>query len=457
MEKIIELKNRIQNNTMYNKVRDSFQKFFSSDLYIIFLFIIGIINWKLRIVWFEFTIVGILLFIIYFFKITKDRIIPIAVSLIISLRLSEESDYLYLIIIASAIILFILIYTGIKKKISINNGIFIGMVLILISQIFSLINTPVLKESLRSIMMWVFYILIFAYMFNIYNADKSKNYGRYYISKIFVYLSIAIFVEIILYYLENGIGQNVISFYSKEDIHFGWAKPSNIAMLYMLILPIILYYYTFDQKKYYLLLVIAIDLAMLHVMISRGAYLAMILLVIPLLLKTLSDVKEKTNFIIAIIYSSIIILLLIILVAIPTGYVKEFFDFLSSKGPNLEERELMSSIGFNVFERYPLFGGGVGSSRYYLSIALDVNYYENFLIHTMAETGTIGILSFGYFLFQIFKITAIKNKFNSYILIIVIAIIIQGLMETTFYNPIVMILFAFIFPLLATGEEKIIN
>lgn len=457
MEKIIGLKKRIQNNTMYNKVSDWFLKFISSDLYIIFLFIIAIINWKFRIVWLEFTVVGIFLFIIYLFKITKNRIIPIAVSLIISLRLNEVSDYLYLIIIGSAIILFILIYNGIKKKVSFNNGILIGMILIFISQIFSLINTPVLKESLRSIMMWIFYILIFAYMFNIEKTNNSKNYGRYYISKVFVYLSIAIFLEIILYYLENGIGQNVIRFYSNDDIHFGWAKPNNIAMLYMLMLPIILYYYTFNQKKYYLLLVIAIDLAMLHVMISRGAYLAMILLVIPLLLKTLSDVKEKTNFIIAIIYSSIIILLLLILVAIPTGYVKEFFDFLSSKGPNIEEKELMSSIGFNVFERYPLFGGGVGSSRYYLSIALDGNYYENFLIQTIAETGIVGMLSFGYFLFQMIKISAIKNKFNSYILIIVIAIIIQGLMETTFYNPIIMILFAFIFPLLATGEEKIIN
>lgn len=455
MERIHNFKNKLFENEKIKSLQDWFIKFFSYDLYIALLFLVAIVNWKFKLVWMIFVVCLLFILIIYFFRISKEKLIPVAISAIISLRL-EKVDYIFPIIVGFIIVLFLLIYDLIRKKPIFNNGILTGFILVFISQVFSLINTPVLKTSLEGVFMWAFYILLFLYILNLDFKDDNKNYGRYFLSKIFVFLSIAIFIEIILYYLEYGIGQNIISFYASDSIDFGWATTNEVAMIYILILPILLYYYTFDQKKYYLLLIVAIDVLMLHLMLSRGAYLAMILLVIPLILKTLHDVKHKTNFVITIIYSSIIILIGLIIVAIPLGYVKEFFDFLSKKGLTIEERQLISRIGFNVFQRNPLFGGGANSSSFYLSIAIDKNYYDNFIIQTLAETGIIGFVSFGYLLIQAFRYALMKNKFNSYILIILIALAIQGLIETTFYNIIVMILLAIILPLLATDEEKII-
>ena len=455
MEKINKMKEKVINSSKFLKIKTIFNKFFSSDLYIIMLFIIAIINWKFKLTWLVFLSSILFNVLIYILKVSKLKIIPIAISIIISLGLEDTTRYIIPLLITGSVLLVFISYDLIKRKIDFNNKIITGMVLIFIASIFSLVNSPVLLTSIQGISMWVFYILLFLYMFNMEDIKKDKDYARYYIAKIFVYFSLAIFIEIILYYIEYGIGQNVIAFYGGNEINFGWAEPQHIANVYLLILPILVYYFTLDQKKYYLLLIIGIDLAMLHLMLSRGAYLAMIILLLPIILKAVNDVKRKTNFIISVIYFTIIILVLMIVVAIPTGYVKDFFAFLSTKGHTLEDMELMSRIGIGVFERYPLFGGGFGSSRYYLSIVMDNRYYENFIVQTLSDIGIVGFIAFGYYLFSIFKYSTIKDKYNSYVLLIVIALTIQGLMETTFYNPLVMILLSFIFPLMTSKEELI--
>lgn len=454
MEKLLGIKDNILNSKKFNILKNYLEKFFSSDFYIIAIFLIAIINWKFQLIWLIFSISVLVLFIIYLLKISKLRLIPLALSIIISLRLDVLTEYFILFIVSGIIIILLFVFNLVRKKIHFNNGIFIGMILVFFSKIFSLINSPVLASSIQGVGMWGFYSILFLYLINENDINKNIKYSRYYFSKTLVYLSLAVFIEIILYYFENGLGHNIIQFYGRDDIHFGWAVPSLVANLYLIILPILLYYYSLNQRKYYLLLIIAIDLLMLHLMLSRGAYLAMIILVLPLVLKVIHDVKHKTDFIKALIYSVIIVLLGMILVAIPTGYVKEFFDFLSSKGPTTQERQLMSNIGLNVFQQYPLFGGGASSSEYYLSIGIDSKYYENVIVQTLANTGVVGFISFVYYIIQVFKYSLIKNRFNSYILIIVIALIIEGLVETTFYTPLIMVMLAFIFPLLATDVEN---
>lgn len=453
MNRIHEIKNKILENKYLDKAKNWFLKFFENDLYIVLLFIVAIINWQFKLVWLIFGFGILCILLIYFFRIPKEKLIPIAVASIISLRLEEDINYLIPVIISSFIIIILLIYDLLRKPAIAKNEILIGFILIFIAQIFSLINTPVLKTSLRAVFMWGFYILLFLYLLNLDFSDN--NLGRYYIARVFAYLSIAIFIEILLNYFENGLNTNIIDFYGSQVINFGWADSSQIAMVYLIILPILLYFYTLNQKKYHTLIVAVLDIFMLHLMLSRGAYLAMVLLLIPLIIKTINDVKHKTKFIITIIYSSIVVLLILILVAIPTGLIKEFFDFLGQKGLSQEERQLIARIGFNVFKRFPLFGGGINSSEYYLSIAITKRYYDNFIIQTLADIGIIGFIAFGYFVFQLFRHAIIRNKYNSYVLLSLIALTIQGLIDTTFYNPIVMILFTIIFPLLATSEDEI--
>lgn len=453
MEKLLEFKERICKSELFKKLANFLNKFYSSDLYIITLFIIAIINWKFKLIWLVVITYSIFIFLIYFFKLTKLKLLPIAISLIIAIRYDLINNYFLPLLIVASILSIVFIINFIRKRPKINNGIFLGMLFILFSMIFSLVNTPVLTDSMKAIGLWSFYTILYLYLLNLDDIIENKKTARFYLAKVFVYLSLAVFIEVVIYYLEYGLGENIIRFYGSNDVHFGWANTTTVATLYLLIMPILLYYYTLDQKKYYLLLIVGLNLAILHLMLSRGAYLAMIILGLPLLLKIVSDVKHKTNFIITLIYLTIIALLIILLVAIPTGYIKEFFDFLSSKGLSIEDIELMSRIGFRVFQRYPLLGAGANSANYYISIAIDNRFYDNFVIETLANMGLVGLISFGYYLYQIVRYCIKKNKYNSYVLIVVIAIIIQGLMETTFYNPLVMIILVFIFPLLETEKD----
>lgn len=453
MERLLGLKRRICNGKFFSNFSNYFHRFIVSDIYIITLFLVAIINWKFKIIWLALIFHSLIIFLIFIFKESKTKFLPIAFSLMIAIRFDLITNYFLPLLITASILTIIFIISFIRKNPKLNNGIFIGMILILFSKIFSLVNTPVLYDSLKEVALWAFYSILLLFLINLEDNKIDIDFQREYLAKVFIYLSLGVFIEIVIYYLEYGLGQNIIRFYGSNDVHFGWANTSTVSMLYLIVIPILLYFYTLDQKRYYILLIIGINTLMLHLMLSRGAYLALIILSLPLILKTLHDVKHKTNFVITLIYITIIVLLGLIIIAIPTGYVKDFFDFISSKGLSIEDKELITRIGFNVFQRYPLFGGGDGSARFYLKIAIDANRYDNFLIETLANIGIIGIVSFGYYLFYIIKYSLYKNKFNSYVLLVVIGVIIQGLMETTFYNPLVMVMLVFIFPLLTTEKQ----
>ena len=453
MEKLIELKNKFFQSNYYQKISFYLNKFFTSDLYIIVLFLIAIINWKLKIFWLVLISFCIFIFLIYLFQIPKVRMLPIAFALMIAIRLDLITNHFWTLMLIALVLSCFFIYNFFKKKPKFNNGIFLSFLFILFSKIFSLVNTPVLIDSLKGISLFSFYTILYLYLFNLFN-EESKEYNRDYLAKTFIYLSIALFLEIIIYYIEYGLGENIIRFFGSNDVHFGWSSTSTFAALYLLIMPILFYYYTLHEKRYHILVIIIINILMLHLLLSQGAYLVTVILSLPLILKVTHDVKEKANFIITVIYFTVIILLFLLIIGIPTGYVKELFTFLNTKGLTTKEKTLISNIGFSVFQRYPLFGGGANSAKYYLEIATNINNYENFIIQTLANTGIIGMIAFLYYLVEVLRYCLIKNRYNSYVLIVVIGVIIQGLMETVFYNPLVMIVLVFLFSLLTFEKEK---
>ncbi|MGD9887379.1 MAG: O-antigen ligase family protein [Bacilli bacterium] len=428
-----------------NAFSQLFHKFVETDLFLLFYFVICLLNWKFHLVYLA-TIIGIILiFLIIVFNENRFRIVPVILFFVTSLRLNQPNDYLWPAIIASIVIFPLILFDLFKKSLKLNNQILIGMFFLLIAMVFSIINSPNLIMPILGILMMIVYILIFLYFFN-KKQDYEQDRIWLYIAKSFTYFGMLILLETILYNFEVATSSNFLSFFNWKAINLSWANTNYIAMLYLTIIPLTAYWYSKTQKHFYLIIVMLVELLALILMISRGAYLAILISGLPFLVVFIMDIKNK----IAITQKTLILinlfLILMLIVAIPTGIVKSFFDVLNSRGLSLSGRELLYRVGLSVFQRYPLFGGGIYTSEYYLSLVSTSVYYHNFIIHTLATMGIFGMVAFGFYLFQIYRQSLLKCSYNTYIFFIVLGISVHGLFDTAFYNPLIMVVLSIILP-----------
>ena len=91
--------------------------------------------------------------------------------------------------------------------------------------------------------------------------------------------------------------------------------------------------------------------------------------------------------------------------------------------------------------KYPIFGAGSYTGAYYLKDH-SIGTYHNYIVQTIATTGTLGLISFIWFVYAIIKNSFKKQLFNLLFLISFIYILVPGTVDNTFYNPIIMIFLA---------------
>ncbi|MDD3106224.1 MAG: O-antigen ligase family protein [Bacilli bacterium] len=458
MAKMAKLANTFQhflNNKWINQFQTWFKKFVDSDLYIIFFSIVCLINWKFHLSYFALSIGIIFLIFIILFDVNRFRMIPLILSIVASLRLNTPNDYLGPALFSAIIIVPLVAFDLFRKKVFYSNQIFIGMIFLLIAMIFSLTNTPDFVTSLLGVLMMVVYMFLFLYLFNKKSQyDMSSTW--LYIAKSFTYFGILILFETLIFNFEISTG-GFLSFFNWKEVDLSWANTNYIAMIYLVIIPLTAFWYSQTQKHFYLIIVLLFEFVALVLLISRGSYLAILFSGFPFLIKFFSDVKNKIVFTQKALILMNVFLIILVIIAIPTGIVKDFYQVLNSRGLSLLGRELLYRIGFSVFSRYPLFGGGINSSEFYLSLGASSVYYHNFFIQTLATIGIIGLLAFAYYLYQMIRQSLLKCNYNNYIFFILLALIVHGLFDTTFYNPLIMILLSIILPLMLTNKEININ
>ncbi|MGD9604943.1 MAG: O-antigen ligase family protein [Bacilli bacterium] len=454
MNKLIDTFQHFLNKKGIIGFNNFFHKVVDRDLFILFYFLVCLINWTFHLRYFAIIIGLLLILLLILFNINRFRIIPIVLFFIASLRLESPEDYLWPALIATIIIFPVLIIDLLKKPLKLNNPILIGMFFILIAMFFSIINSPNFIMPILGILMMIAYIFIFIYFYN-KKRDYDQNDLWLYIAKSFTYFGMLILFETIIYNFEMATSSNFLSFFNWKAVDLSWANTNYIAMIYLIIIPLTAFWYSRTQKHFYLIIVMLLEILALVLTISRGAYLAMLVSWLPFFIIFISDIKNKIAFTQKSLIMINLFLIILLIVAIPTGLVKSFFEVLNSRGLSLVGRELLYKVGLNVFLRYPLFGGGIYTSEYYLSLVGTSVYYHNFIIHTLASIGILGMIAFIYYLYQMFRQSLWKCSYNTYIFFIILGISVHGLFDTTFYNPLIMVILSIILPLML--EKKVID
>lgn len=439
---------KLLENKAVKRFKDYFTKFVGSDAYMILIMAAAVINWKFRVIWVIFIVGLSMLFPIIIFGISRLKLVPVILGTMISLRLGNKSAYLVPAIIALAIVFPLLAYDLFRKKVKYDNKIFIGMIFLMITMIFSIVNAPNVIMPMLGIIMMFCYTFLFLYYYNKRGSGEDLKRDREYLCRTFNYMVIGILFEVLLYMLEIQAFSNLKQFFSSKQVILEWAMTNYIAMILLMIIPLSSYLYINNQKKIYLLLFIVLEFFLVVIMLSRGAYLAILIVSVPFIIYFTSGIKDKITFTKLSLFALFAFLIITLTVLIPSGIVKSFFTALDQRGTSLSGRQILYKVGMQVFKTYPLFGGGVYTSEYYISLVAGSVYYHNFFVQTLATIGIVGFIAFAFYIFQILRTTTKRGSYNTYVLFIIINITIHGLFDTTYYNPLVMVILSLVLPLL---------
>lgn len=188
---------------------------------------------------------------------------------------------------------------------------------------------------------------------------------------------------------------------------------------------------------------------MIVIMQSRSVWGIGLIVAIPTLIWLIykSKDKKKTGLLIGGVAGiSILISILLIFFTDLFAMINARYDF--SDLLDMKDRLPIYYKGMEVFLKHPIYGAGVFTSSYYLNpvgLSRDPTYillnnYHNYLIQTLATTGFVGLGAFLYWLYCIFKKLLIKDDFNIIVLLIMFSMLLNGLVSTTFYEPIIMLI-----------------
>lgn len=418
------------------KIINPIKAYLNSNYFIIVTYIITIICWTIKNQNLAMIYYLMMAFLIIIFDAKRIYLITLICAAIINHRettfLSNKSIIITIAIIGLPTILVDLF----RNKLKYRNDILYAMLLFLLSNILSLININ--KDTLTLGLVGVFQVAGFCLLF-LYFFNKDKTDLQEYLGKNALALGIAIAIEFAIYiitYKGDVVG---------KDIELGWGVSNTIAMMLLLIMPITYSLYLNNQRNNFILFFVMIDILLIIMMLSKGAYIALAIIILPLLIVSYCYVKERKKLIIDWIFSVLILLLMVIFIFrfdILSIGIKEYLEKMHGRGWfNDQARIEIFKSGINLFKKYPLFGAGAYTGSYYL--AKDAGpylHYHNYLIQTLATLGILGLLSFGFYIFIIMKNCFKKNPYHLCTLFAIISMLIHGLVDNTWYNPFVMVM-----------------
>lgn len=416
-----------------NKIRS----FFNSIYFIVLIYLITIVLW-----WYDLPIVAMILYlflilIIIIANINRITIITILFAAIIVFKDTSLGKTGPIVVIAAVIAVPLLLYDIFKTKINLDNKILVALFIFLGANILSMINTT--SDTFSFGVLGVGQTFAFVLLF-LYFSNRQKDGDYVYVAKNAMILGLAIGIEFIIYaitYEGDLMG---------KDIQLGWGMSNSIAMLVTLLVPLTYSLYIENQKNKFVLFAVVVELIIILFMLSKGGYLATLVMLPIMGIIAYKRVPNKK----VLIYDQIItfallgIALLAVFQIAPLreGFVL-YFDRMDDRGWFIDESRIdIYKYAISIFNRFPIFGSGTYTGIPYLvegGYLAGLLHYHNIFLHSMATLGIVGLISFLYFLYTVFKSLLVKHTYNLFVFAAIVAMIVHGMVDNTWYNPLVMI------------------
>lgn len=413
------------------------KSFFNSIYFIALIYLITIALW-----WYDLPIIAMIIYIafaifIILANINRITLITLLFAAIIVFKDTSLGKTGPIIVVTIAVALPLILYDIFKTKININNKILVALLVFLVANVLSMINLN--RDTFSFGILGIGQAFAFVLLF-IYFANRQKDGDYYYVAKNAMILGLAIGIEFILY---------AISYEGEmmgKDIRLGWGMSNSIAMLVTLLVPLTYSLYIANQKNKFVLFAVVVELIIILFMLSKGGYIATIaMLPIMAIIAYKKASSRKTLFIDQLVTFALLGIVLLAVFQIDPlreGFVS-YFDRMDDRGWFMDEARInIYKYALSIFNRFPLFGSGTYTGIPYLvenGYHAGLLHYHNIFLHSMATLGIFGLLSFLYFLYTSIRSTLVNHSYNLFVFAALVAMIVHGMVDNTWYNPLVMI------------------
>jgi len=324
-----------------------------------------------------------------------------------------------------------------KQHLRIFNLISLYYIFIMLNSL-SIINAQEPLGSLANLLYRAECLLILFFVpFNIKNY-KNLNYNFLAFSSLGVILGIITYIN---------LPPNITEAILLREIDIGWIRSNALASLLLITLPYSLIIMISENYSLLYRIIISIISAVTIMTIiitgSRSAVLGMIIEFAFFLYYFLYIKRKfpKFNFIILFMF---LIVIFILYIKFPAWEIIGWrFTSENIISRDLNTRIMIQEASYKLFTMHPLIGNGIASTGGIESIRSGkVFQAHNYLLQTLAESGILGLSSFLMFISYLVYILyqdLTRNKYNPNIyqytfatLVMLIAVLVQGLFENTF-------------------------
>lgn len=305
-------------------------------------------------------------------------------------------------------------------------------------------NFSISNASIIELIKWVEYFLLFVVIYCFTTLDNILISFRLLLFSSIVFLTVAIYQAFTFNYYEKRIYG---TFQSSADISFESISNPNVAGAFLtgcfLFFYALQFFYT-SKKKYFYRGLQLVTFILVVATLSRSAFLGLIFGI--LILRKLLNKNLGKYFI----FLSLIIIIFVF--AYESGYFADYSDFVifdrlissfdssSISGSSITGRIENSSIILDLAIENFFFGIGFGDLENKYKLIPD-NYY----IHTFAEIGFLGLISFLCLnltvIYDLFSFIKNNFKVNYFYLLVVISLtinitfLIENYAANLFRNP----------------------
>lgn len=399
-----------------------------TELTIIGVFMIAILNWFLdtSVLYLSFSVIAFL--IILLFDFNRMHIIPLIFGYSIAfsnftLGLFEMSMIGLLLVMTA--------YDIIKKKMKQINALIIGMVFWLIIMIGSLVHSIAPIQSFNGVAQMIGAIIVLFYIGNLDHLDKITP-----IFRCVMYLGFAILIQIIIYIVSHA-PQSVAQ--SLSLLHLGWGSYNIISSMFLLIIPCVAFMY-YKQRQWWLFIILLMNIALLILLATRGTYIAILIIAIPFMMLVYNNHPKPKRLLQATLIFMIVLLIMQLLIFIPTNISSMWYHRIASA----DQTNVLLALGLRAFQSNALFGSGVYTASIYIEsisqmMQLSMHHYPSDIVEVLATTGVMGLAAYAMYWGIIIKHLVKQDHKERYLLLGVIALMIQGFFDASIYSFATMI------------------
>jgi len=418
------------------KLTNAIRNFINSDIYIYVIFAFTVLAWYLKIQVIAMSIYVAVLLLIILLDVKRINIITLIMGTVINFREDRMEANVKIMLIFAIILIPIILYDLIRRKPKFTDQILVAMLIFLGVNILSLVNTnkDTIILALVGVGQVVLYVVIYLYFFSYYEeGDKIK------IGKNAMVMGMSIFLELVL--LLISLRGKVIS---KSSIDLGWGLSNYMAITVNVLIPLTFYVYLENQKHKEALITVLLEIIVVILTFSKGAILTLALVAIPFYICGYLFIKDKKKFV----KESLLCLLIMGISFAVIASIKplwnafiNYFEAMNSRGWfNDPSRIKIYKKGLELLKSHPLLGVGPYTGQYYLENNIN---YHNYIVQTLATLGLLGLGSFCYYLYTIIKRLVSTNRYHLMVFFVIIIMCIHGLVDTTWYNPLIMVIVSF--------------